>query len=127
MTRRRLLRARSVWIAALAAFCVLAFGGSPHSTAAGAFAASTTNSASATVGYTYSNFSGLHTDSELLTRSLAGPATAVHVFTSHAGLAGFAIALLLGSWLLFARRSPSGRRLLRLHGPRPGRAPPLVS
>ncbi len=122
MTTSRVPRARQMWLAVLAAFCVLAFGGSPHSASAGAFS---TDSLSTAIHTAQLHSTGHHTDSELLTRGLSGPAFSLHTSAPVAGLGVSALLLLLSGWLLGLRR-PQRRRVTRFHGPRPARAPPLV-
>ena len=122
MTRHRVLRRRSLgslWLAAVAAVCLLTFGGSPHPSSVAAGASGHVPATTASVHVVASQ------NSEVVTRT-ASPSGGHHAGFPSSALAGSAGLLLLGGW--FALLVQQRRRLVsRQDGPAAARAPPLVA
>ena len=126
MTPVRTSRARPVFLAILAAFCLLTFGGSAHSSPSLFMSGGSVASHAGNAGAGPSAKAVPHADADLVTRS-ASSGMAFHVSPSAMELgASFALAG-FGTWLLLRRRRP--RRAASTHPYRPGpaRAPPLAA
>lgn len=125
MTPVRTFRVRPVFLAALAAFCLLTFGGSAHSSPAFFTSGSNAAGQSAVAGVRPSVKAVPQTDAELVARTAAS-GVAGHVSLPNAELgAGIALAV-SAAWLLLRRRRSEA--LTSSHR-RPGlaRAPPLAA
>jgi hypothetical protein len=113
----------SLWLAIVAAVCLLTFGGSPHpsSVVAGSSGHMPASTASSHVVAPQ----GSDAVTPAVTRAVS-PAGAHHAGSPSSALAGSAGLLLLGGWLILLVRKQR-RPVSRQYGPRAARAPPLVA